>query len=213
LQYGDACSQKVIVKILKNNFIHHPTMLGFSLLELVVVICLISLLFVFAADRLLRLQAQAERVAMQQVVGTLQSALAMVIAEHVAKGRIAELDQLAGSNPMVLLAEVPVNFQGVISHADINSLEAGNWYFASHSGNLIYCVINQEDFITELAGQPRIHLRIMPVYDDRNGNGQFEPQQDQIRGLRLQLLDNYSWAGVSLAGMEYVAPGTPSGHR
>ena len=48
---------------------------GFSLLELVVVIILISVLAVFALDRLLALRFEAERIGVQSVVGALRSGL------------------------------------------------------------------------------------------------------------------------------------------
>ena len=57
---------------------------GFSLLELVIVLCLIGLLTAFAAQRLLALRVEAERAALRQVVGGLQAALALELLSRVA---------------------------------------------------------------------------------------------------------------------------------
>ncbi|HYR34326.1 MAG TPA: type II secretion system protein, partial [Burkholderiales bacterium] len=53
---------------------------GFSLLELVIVIVLISVLLAVAIDRLLAMKAMAERGALEQVVGTIRSGITIRLA-------------------------------------------------------------------------------------------------------------------------------------
>src|SRR3989344_9186820 len=80
---------------------------GFSLLELVIVIVIISVLLVLAISRLLALMVDAERVTMETVAGTLRRAIGMRVAESIVKSKVSDLPAFEGSNPMALLAEVP----------------------------------------------------------------------------------------------------------
>src|SRR5207248_8811524 len=100
-----------------------------SLVELLVVIVLISILLSVAIERLLVTSARAENSAMEDVVGTLRSALQIRVAELLAKGRAAEVAALAGSNPMKRLAEVPTNYLGEFFGPDPAALAPGSWYF------------------------------------------------------------------------------------
>jgi len=166
---------------------------GFSLLELVIVISIISLLFVLAVDRLLVLKVDAERVSMESVAGTLRSALGIEVATHIARGKIAALAGLENSNPMDTLAEVPKNYKGPLFAPDPALIEGGNWYFDTQSGTLVYRVENVTYFKTDLPGPARARFQIKLVYEDINANGTYDTGIDKLRGLRLAGLDNYRW--------------------
>jgi general secretion pathway protein G len=181
-----------------------PPQQGFTLLELVVVISIISILFVYAAERLLKLQVEAERVSVLQIKGILQSALAMQIAEHIVHHRLAELDKLIGSNPMDLLAQKPDNYLGVREHVDPATIEGGRWYYAKDEKALIYRVRNDDYFRSPLPGPARIRLRIVPVYDDNNGDGRFERGVDTLKGLSLAALEPYEWLTEPIKPEDYL---------
>jgi general secretion pathway protein G len=166
---------------------------GFSLLELVIVIVIISALLTMAISRLLALQVDAERVAMETVAGTLRSAIGIKIAEHIVSQDVPGLARLVGSNPMDRLAEVPANYLGVRDGADPATLEDGNWYFDAREGALVYLVRNRAYFTGGMADPSRARFAIRLVYSDRNGNGQYEPGIDRIEGLRLAPLEPYAW--------------------
>lgn len=166
---------------------------GFSLLELIVVIIVISLLLVVAIDRLIGLQEKAERAAMQNVIGTLKSAIGIKVADHIVKHKVRQLHRLVGSNPMDQLAELPKNYLGVLQQPDANTLEDGNWYFDAGQGVLIYLVRHREYFKGGKDKPPRIRFRIRPVYTDLNRDGRFSPGRDRIEGLRLVPIDDYRW--------------------
>jgi prepilin-type N-terminal cleavage/methylation domain-containing protein len=167
---------------------------GFSLLELVVVIVIISVLMVFAISRLLSLMVDAERVTMETVAGTLRSAIGMKVAQCIVKSKLSELPALAGSNPMALLAETPRNYLGELDGADPAKLEDGNWYFDKRDKALVYLVRNKVYFVGGLAGPPRARLTVKLVYSDKNGNGVFDAGVDEIQGLRLGPMESYSWS-------------------
>ena len=113
---------------------------GFSLLELVIVIVLIGVLLAVAIERLLVIKARAELTAMEQVVGNIRSGVTIRVAELMVKGRAAEVARMAGSNPMLVLAERPQNYLGELFAPEPASLAPGNWYFDSRDGVLCYLV-------------------------------------------------------------------------
>jgi prepilin-type N-terminal cleavage/methylation domain-containing protein len=167
---------------------------GFSLLELVIVIVIISVLLVLAISRLLALQVDAERVTMQTVVGTLRSAIGIKVAEDIVKMDIADLRSYQGANPMKLLAQLPPNYLGELDGADPASLEDGNWYFDKRAGMLVYLVRNKGYFMGGQPNPPRARFVMRLIYSDKNGNGVFDPGVDSIEGLSLDPVEPYSWS-------------------
>lgn len=166
---------------------------GFSLLELVVVIIVISVLLVVAVDKLLALQVDAERVAMEQVAGTLRSALGIKVAESIVRNDMRAIATLEGSNPMDRLAQLPVNYLGEHDGPDPASLEDGNWYFDTRERVLVYLVRNKGFFEGEAGDPPRTRFAIRVVYTDRNSNGRYDHGVDSLEGVRLAALEPYRW--------------------
>ncbi len=166
---------------------------GFSLLELVIVIVIISVLLAVAISRLLALQVDAERVAMETVAGVIRSAIGIKIAEHIVNQDVPGLARLVGSNPMDRLAELPGNYLGVQDGVNPATLADGNWYYDRREGMLVYLVRNTGFFRGGLDNPPRARFAIRLVYSDRNGNGVFDPGIDRIEGLRLAPLEPYQW--------------------
>ncbi len=168
-----------------------PRQQGFTLLELVVVISIISTLLYVAIDRLLKLQVTAEQAVVDQTVGNLQSALALTIAEHIAHGNIPGLKEYVGSNPVKLLAQTPLSYHGYLTgeHAE---LPGGSWYYRTDTKSLIYQVANQEYFTRPDKDLAQIEFKIYPVYDDNNHNGRFDAG-DTLKGLTLKSIHPYRW--------------------
>jgi general secretion pathway protein G len=167
---------------------------GFSLLELVIVIVIISVLLVMAISRLLALQVDAERVTMESVAGILRSALGMKVADSIVNMKVADLPALEGSNPMDLLAETPKNYLGEKEGVDPAKLDDGNWYFDKQDKVLVYLVRHKGFFTGELSNPPRARFALRLVYSDKNGNGVFNPGVDAIEGMRLSPVEPYSWS-------------------
>jgi prepilin-type N-terminal cleavage/methylation domain-containing protein len=167
---------------------------GFSLLELVIVIVIISVLLVVAISRLLAVMVDAERVTMETVAGTLRSAVGIKVAESIVKARVSELPALEGSNPMALLAETPHNYLGELDGADPAQLEDGNWYYDKREKALVYLVRHKGYFSGGQPNPPRARFAVRLVYSDSNGNGVFSPGVDEIQGLRLSAMEPYSWS-------------------
>lgn len=165
---------------------------GFSYLEFIVVIAMISVMMGFAASHLVEVQAKAERAAMENVVGALRSALGIKVADYLAKGNLSALRALEKSNPMDRLAEVPKNYAGEIDDTVLPA-EQGSWYFDTRSRYLVYRVRNESNFKSPLGSPARARFVIRLVYDDVNGNRVFDPGKDVVAGLQLAPVEPYTW--------------------
>ena len=166
---------------------------GFSLLEILIVVVIVSVLFVVAIDRLLRARYEAERAMVESVIGALKSALYIDFAAAAARNQLAAMDAAAGSNPMLRLAEKPETYAGEFYGAAPGTFEPGTWYFDSRDRALVYVVRFPERFVTSLGGPPRVRLKVEPDYEDTDRNGRFDPGRDPVRGLKLVPLEPFHW--------------------
>ncbi len=178
---------------MKTNYRHdflHTRQRGFTFLELVVVIAIISILAVVALNYYYKLLVDVERTSMEHDLGVMRSAVSMQVAGHFAAGNMAGLKDLIDSNPMDLLAEKPNNYLGVISHYRLEDIEPGSWFYDGQAGVLVYLVRNQLYFETGLKGPARVNFKIFPVYSDRK---QKDGVRKYISGLTLKSLQPYRW--------------------
>ncbi|WP_321365638.1 type II secretion system protein [uncultured Desulfuromusa sp.] len=174
------------------NYGHHlkSRQRGFTFLELVIVITIMSILGFVALNRYYKLLVDVERTSMEHDLGVMRSAVSMQVAGHYVAGNMAGLKKLAGSNPMDLLSEKPKNYLGVISHYKIEDIEKGSWFYDSKEQALIYLVRNQLYFVSDSEEPVRARFKIYPVYSDRLKEDQ---QRKYISGLTLQALEPYRW--------------------
>lgn len=163
---------------------------GFTLLELVVVITIISALVVVALDRFYKLMVDVERTTMEYNLGVMRSAIGIQIAAHFAAGDMEGLLQLANSNPMGLLAEKPNNYIGAFTLYDLDKLDKGSWFYDERSQTLIYLVRNSVYFESALDDPKRARFKIFPVYSDRITG---DIKKGYISGLTLKRLEPYGW--------------------
>ena len=166
---------------------------GFSFLELLIVVVIISVLVVVAIDRLLKLRFEAERVMVESVVGALRSALYIEFSASTARGEKNRLESLPGGNPMLSLSDRPDGYAGEFYGPDPAVFEAGTWYFDTRDRALVYVLRYPEQFVSPLGGPPRARFRIEPDYDDIDHNGRYDPGRDPLRGLKLVPVEPFSW--------------------
>jgi general secretion pathway protein G len=162
---------------------------GFSFLELLAVITIISILAVIALDYYRKLLVDVERTSMQHDLGVMRSAIGLQVAEHFLAGNMDGLKGLVNSNPMDLLAEKPTNYLGVISHQEPDELETGSWYYDSDINALIYLVTNQRYFKSELR-PAQARFKIYPVYSEKKQGNAIRTYQS---GLSLKAMEPYRW--------------------
>ena len=166
---------------------------GFSLLELLIIIVIVSVLLVVAIDKLLVLRFEAERTAVQTVIGALRSALYIEFAGAAARSELKRMDGAPGGNPMSYLSEKPDGYIGEFYGPDPAVFEPGTWYFDLRAHALVYVVRFPQQFVTSLQGPPRLRLAVEPDYDDLDRNGRFDPGRDPLRGLKLVALEPFYW--------------------
>ena len=176
---------------------------GFTYLELVIVIAIIAGLLYFAIDRLLKLQVVAERAAMEQIIGQLQSSIALTISDHIVNHDIPGLRKYVSTNPMDLLADTPINYQGSFPN-DPGSTERATWWYDQSKQVLVYRVANFTYLATDSPDKDNIKFKILPVYDDINRNRRFD-RSDVLTGLRLQATHPYRWHNEPVEMADYMA--------
>jgi prepilin-type N-terminal cleavage/methylation domain-containing protein len=121
---------------------------GFTLIELMVVICVVALFFGVALDRLMRFQELGERSAMEQNIAAINVALTMKFAALVAAGRGHAIRDELGANPVDLLARAPANYLGALFGPSLDQLPPRSWYFDRVSRDLVY-VPGRTRYLTE----------------------------------------------------------------
>lgn len=171
---------------------HFHTQRGFTLIELVIVIVIISILGLFAVDRIIAIRTAAEQSSIKQLVGTIKSALGLKVSQLALEGNMLAVAQLDKSNPLNLLSQTPSNYIGEKDNAK-SIIEPGVWYFNNEENILVYNIRYNEGFKTKLTGLPRIRYKIKLVYNDRNNNKRFDTHYDSIAGLDLIPLEKFSW--------------------
>ena len=165
---------------------------GFTMLELVVVIIIISVIGVVAVNRFWQWSVVAERASLQTVVGAIRTALGLETARLALRQQLSKLPNTVNTNPMKLLAQAPDSYIGEVEN-DEQPVQAGSWYFDTNEKLLVYRPKYTDGFSTQLEGTPRVRYRIKLVYTDNNRNRRFDRGIDDIGGLDLVPAETYVW--------------------
>jgi len=166
---------------------------GFSLVELLVAVIAIGILAGALLDRVLPLIGRAQRAAFVQVKADLQTALLLEAAERITRGEGPSLQSLTDGNPMTLLLAAPANYVGSFANPEENEIPVASWYFDEHTHRLVYRVGHYTRFDAQGGPPGRIELKTEFAFDDRNGDGTYEPGPDDFRGLRLTPVHAFAW--------------------
>jgi general secretion pathway protein G len=122
---------------------------GFTRLEFGIAAAVFGLLVAAFVERVFFYNEQAELVAVQQLTGTLRTALQVRAARELASGNEAALAALAQQNPMGWLSEKPVNYLGEFYSPDLGELPHGNWFFDRTDHSLVYLPDTHKSFSFE----------------------------------------------------------------
>jgi general secretion pathway protein G len=119
---------------------------GFSRLEFAVVAGVFGLLVAALVERVHFYNEQAELVVVQQLTGTLRTALQVKAAQQLAAGSQAALAGLAQENPLGWLSEKPSNYLGEYYSPNYSELPPGNWLFDRTDHSLVYLPESHKTF-------------------------------------------------------------------
>lgn len=111
---------------------------GFTLFELIVVVCIVSVLAGILFNRLRVYQEAAEKAAMKQTAAAIKSALQMRIAAYMISGRDNQIEILRNDNPVDWLQEKPRSYAGEFYADAYARVAPGSWYFDLTRRELIY---------------------------------------------------------------------------
>ncbi len=150
---------------------------GFTLIELVVVIVVLGILAAVAIPKLFSVTEEAERAAVSNMVGSLESALATYTAKQFVKSQ-----PIAVHNPFDDLSNTPSNYKGINDPVTTVNTPDGAWSWRATGNWIMY---NPKAPITGgwLNGDRFIIYQVQPVLDG----------VDTV-GLKLTTTDSYTYS-------------------
>jgi prepilin-type N-terminal cleavage/methylation domain-containing protein len=144
---------------------------GFTLLELVACLAILSLLTGIAVDRARDNMELAEKAAMETQYLMLRSAMDLQVASLISAGRSTELASLARRNPVEWLKQAPANYLGAVAGESAAGDRAGNWYFDTLSAELVYVASRRAHLRPDSAGRYRVRYQVSTGLADKPGKG------------------------------------------
>ncbi len=165
---------------------------GFTLIELIVVIIIIVVMMGLFLNRALFYQEQAEKTAMEDVAGTIQSALTLQYGQLVTRGRPSDLNALVQDNPMNWLQKKPRNYSGEFYDPTPLAVESGNWVFDLKSRDLVYVIRNANYFKPGKDGQKWIRFHV-GVTREASRLPSLQDAPPELTGVQFGPVEPYSW--------------------
>ena len=149
---------------------------GFTDLELVIVIIIISTLISMLAVRLMPAIDEAERAAVLKIEGQLRSSLTMEAAGYVARGEFEQI-RMVGMNPMRLMMDPPENYVG--ERETVAGVPRAHWVFATETQRLVYRPdLPRTQALSGIANQPFLLVRAFQAAPANGASG--SPQRTSI---------------------------------
>jgi len=171
---------------------HPKVQRGFSLIELIIVVFIISTLFAVFTNRVWYYQEMAEKTSMEENVGAIQSALTMQQGKNYVRGNSEDLGKLTTENPMNWLQKRPQNYVGEFYAATPKSVAPGSWVFDLKSRELIYVLDRSDHFVPGKDGGKWIRFHVTAQYEQIKSGGT-EGQGKELVGLDFEPSEHVDW--------------------
>jgi prepilin-type N-terminal cleavage/methylation domain-containing protein len=156
----DASGMNRTAGLTRSCILHPASSKGFTLLELIVAITIIVILMGLLLNRTLFYVEQAEKTAMEEVAGAIQSALTMQYGQVLIRGKPSDVLVLSQDNPMSWLQNRPQNYAGEFYDPTPLAEEPGHWVFDLKSRDLVYLVRNADHFKPGKDGRQWIRFHV-----------------------------------------------------
>jgi prepilin-type N-terminal cleavage/methylation domain-containing protein len=139
---------------------------GFTLFELIVVICIVAVMAGILLNRLQMYQEIVEKAAMQQTAAAIKSALQLRVAAYLMNGRDKDIERLRSENPVTWLQEPPQNYVGEFYADAYARVAPGSWYFDLSHRELVYVVNIGHYFKPGADGRKWVRYRVKIGYEE-----------------------------------------------
>jgi len=164
-----------------------PKHAGLTLVELIVVVCIIALCATLLFERLRFYQEAAEKATMEYTVAVVKSALQLRVAALLLQGEGKDIASLARANPVEWLMQPPPGYQGEF-RAPQPDVPRGSWYFDATRRELVY-VPDLDGHLERLAdGSKRLRFRVR-VDEPKESDS----ERRRITGMRVEPVMPYNW--------------------
>jgi general secretion pathway protein G len=150
---------------------------GFTRLEFGIAAAVFGLLVAAFVERVFFYNEQVELVAVQQLTGTLRTALQVRATQQLASGSQAGVAALEQENPMAWLSEKPVNYLGEFYSPNLEELPHGNWLFDRTDHSLVYLPDYHKSFSFETSKFLKFKVKFIRLPDPFGGNGRSKATQ------------------------------------
>jgi len=149
---------------------------GFTLIELIVVVCIVAVSATLLLNRLRYYQEAAEKAAMEQQVAALRSALQLRVAAMLVQGEERNIESLTRVNPINWLMESPPGYRGEFLAPNVD-VPHGSWYFDAAAKELVYVPTLDTHLRPGAGGGKRLRFRVQlefePAHPDSERNRRF----------------------------------------
>lgn len=165
---------------------------GFTLLELIVVITIIVALMGLFLNRALYYMERAEKAAMEEMAGSIQSALTMQYGRIITRGKSSDVVALTSGNPMNWMQKKPHNYAGEFYDPSPQSVPAGNWMFDLRSRELIYVPDRTDHFKPGKDGKFWVRFHVTASYEP-SPLPSLHNAAPELTGILFEPVEPYSW--------------------
>ena len=164
-----------------------PRNRGFTLLELMTAILIISALAAVLLDRLAYYQEAAEKAAMESTVRLIKTGLQIQLAELIIANREGDAQRLEAEDPTRWLDPRPANYGGDYREPPA----AGTWYYDVSARQLVYVVNTGSRLkLDSTEGRKEVRFRAQLLKAPLQVPG---GQVERINGVALIPVSPYRW--------------------